>query len=167
MKNRKLVIVSFMIIAALTLSIGYAALSTTLTINGTAGVSAEAIEFTNDVIFTGAQSNNETFGTAAVAQNGQTASFTVSGITQKDDRVQFTYTIKNNSEHDVNIEITTHPTTSATDSKFSVSTALGSNTIAAGQSITATVTVILNETVTQAVNDVSYVIVYTATSIDA
>lgn len=164
MKNRRIVLVAFMLASALVMGIGFAAYSTTLSINGTTAVSPEAVEFTNDVQFASVTSSNEAFGTAAV--NGQTASFAVDGMTAYNDRVQFTYTIINNSDYDVNIEISTHPTPAST-SKCTVTTALSSSTIAkSGGTITATVTVVLTENITQAIDPINWTIEYTATSID-
>ena len=164
MKNRRNTIIAFMLVAVLAMSVGFAAYSTTLAIHGTTSVSAEALEFTEDVQFTSAASSNEAFGTATIG-DGQTATFNVSGMTQYNDRVQFTYTITNNSDYDVNIEISTHPTP-ATASKCTVTTALSANTIAKqGGTITATVTVVLNENVTQAIDPINWTIEYTATSI--
>ena len=165
MKNRRIVLIAFMLVSVCLMGIGFAAYSTTLAINGTTAVSAEAVEFTEDVRFTSVTSSNEAFGTATVG-DGQTATFTVDGMTAYNDRVQFTYTITNNSDFDVNIEITTHPTP-ATPSKCTVTTALSANTIVAGDSITATVTVVLNENVTTAVDPINWTIEYTATSVDA
>ena len=164
MKRRKNLVLALLLVASLVLGIGYAAYTTTLTINGTAGVSAEALEFTEDVVFTAASSNNTAFGTAAFS--GDTATFETRGMTRAQERVQFTYTITNNSDFDVNIDITTTPTTSNGASKFSVTTALGAHTIPAGGSISATVTVVLNETVEEPVEDTAYVIRYTATSVE-
>ena len=165
MKNRRIVLIAFMLVSVCLMGIGFAAYSTTLAINGTTAVSAEAVEFTEDVQFTSVTSSNEAFGTATVG-DGQTATFTVDGMTAYNDRVQFTYTITNGSDFDVNIEITTHPTP-ATPSKCTVTTALSANTIAKqGGTITATVTVVLNENVTEAVDPINWTIEYTATSID-
>ena len=163
MKKRRIIILAFMLIAVMVVGIGFAAYSTTLTINGTTAVSAEALEFTEDVQFVSVTTSNEAFGRATT--NGQTATFTVDGMTAYNDRVQFTYTIMNNSDFDVNIEISTHPTP-ASPSKCTVTTALSANTIPAGESITATVTVVLNETVTEAIAPINWTIEYTATSVD-
>lgn len=164
MKNRRIALIAFMLVAVLTMGIGFAAYSTTLAINGTTAVSGDAVEFTKDVHFTTVTSSNEAFGTADIG-DGQTATFTVDGMTAYNDRVQFTYTILNESTYDVNIEISTHPTP-ATASKCTVTTALSANTIAAGQTITATVTVVLNENVTEAVDPINWTIEYTATSVN-
>ena len=164
MKNRKIVVIAFMLAAILTIGIGYAAYSTTLAIHGPTAVSAEALEFTEDVQFTAVTSSNEAFGRATVG-DGQTATFTVDGMTQYNDRVQFTYTITNGSAYDVTIDISTHPTP-ASASKCTVTTALSANTITAGDSITATVTVVLNETVTTVQDPINWTIEYTAVSVD-
>lgn len=165
MRNRKIVVIAFILAAVLTIGIGYAAYSTTLTIHGQTSVSAGAVNFTKTVKFTDATSDNTAFGTADVSNDGQSASFTVSGMTAYNDRVQFTYTITNTSGQDVNIEITTRPTPAST-SKCTVTTALSSNTIPNDGSITATVTVVLNETVTTAQAPINWTIEYTATSVD-
>jgi hypothetical protein len=165
MKKRRIVLAAFMIVAVLTMAIGFAAYSTTLSIHGTTSVSAEALEFTKDVQFVSVISSNEAFGTATVG-DGQTATFEVDGMTAYNDRVQFTYTITNNSDYNVSIDISTHPTPAST-SKCTVTTALSSNTIAKqGGTITATVTVVLNEDVTVAIDPINWTIEYTATSVE-
>ena len=164
MKKRRIIILAFMLIAVMVVGIGFAAYSTTLAIHGTTAVSAEAIDFTEDVQFVSATSDNEAFGTASPG-DGQTATFEVNGMTAYNDRVTFTYTIKNSSTYDVNIAITTHPTP-ASPSKCTVTTALSANTIPAGGSITATVTVVLNENVNTPVDPINWTIEYTATSVD-
>ena len=164
MKNRKMILVAFMLVAVLVMGIGFAAYSTTLAIHGTTSVSAEALEFTKDVQFTNVTTSNAAFGTATIG-DGQNATFTVSGMTAYNDRVQFTYTIVNNSDFDVNIDITTTPTP-ATTSKCTVTTALSSHTIPKDGSITATVTVVLNENVTTVQDPINWTIEYTATSVD-
>ena len=165
MKNRRFVIVAFMLVAVLTMSIGFAAYSTTLAIHGTTAVSAEAIEFTEKVIFIDAESSNVAYGTAAVADDGKSASFAVTGMTERNETVQFTYTIENTSDYDVSIEITTHPTP-AKASKCTVTTSLGSNIIPKNSTITATVSVVMNETVTTVQNPIAWTIEYTALSIE-
>ena len=51
MKSKRIILISFMLAAVLTMSIGFAAYSTTLAIHGSTSVSPEAIEFTEDVHF--------------------------------------------------------------------------------------------------------------------
>lgn len=164
MKRRKNLIIAFLLIASLALGIGYAAYTTTLTVNGTVGVSQEAIDFTNDVIFTNAVSDNTALGTADYSAD--VATFEALGMTKKGERVHFTYEISNNSDFDVTIAVSTTPITSAPDSKFTVTTTLASDTIAKGGKTTATVVVVLNEDVTTPLDPITYVTKYTAVSVD-
>ena len=165
MKNRKTVIIAFLLVAALLLGIGYAAYSTKLFINGTAEVESEAIAFTNEVVFTNAKTDNASYGTVAFTPS--TATFDVFGMTQKDQRVHLTYTITNNSDSDVVVKLTTKPTTTATNSKFVVTQDVNSDKmIVAGGTLDVVITVVLNENVTEKLDPVSYTVEYTATSID-
>ena len=168
MKNRRFALIAFMLAAVLTMSIGFAAYSTDLLITGQTRVDANALNFTNQVVFTEASTSNATYGTADIAEDGQSATFDVFGMTQEGQYVDLTYTIKNNSSYDVtNIEVTTRPT-HVGDTKCVVSTVLSAHEIPAGGSITATVTVQLKETVTQATTTpITWSIVYTATSANA
>lgn len=167
MKNRKTVIIAFLLVAALVLGIGYAAYSTKLFINGTAEVASEAVAFTKAVTITDAQTSDATYGTATIG-DGQYATFKVFGMTQKDQRVTFTYTITNNSDVDVKVNCTTLPTTTAANSIFSVVQGMHSEvTIAKGTSAKVTVTVVLNQDVEAKVDPVAYTMEYTVVGVDA
>ena len=168
MKNRKTILVAFVLVACMLIGVGYAELMTTLAINGTAGVSAEAIDFAQSVVFTEAKSDMPAYGTAAVVTgDNRRATFTVTGMTRKDDAVHFTYVILNNSDVDINLSITIAPTTTATNSKFTVTQSLAGGVqhpIKAGETKEVVVTVKLNEDVTAAVDPITYVIEYTASA---
>jgi len=103
MKKRRSLVISFLLVAALTLGIGYAALSDVLDIQGTAEISTGAMEeaFNQDVYFSAAVANEPATGstTSIVADNNDKATFTAKGFTQVGDKITFTYTIKNDSEH--------------------------------------------------------------------
>ena len=166
MKNRKTVIIAFLLVAALVLGIGYAAYSTKLFINGTAEVASEAIAFTNAVTITNAESSDPTYGTASEG-DGQYATFEVFGMTQKDQRVTFTYTITNNSDVAVKVNCTTLPTTTAANSIFSVVQGMHSEVTipASGGTADVTVTVVLTQDVAAAVDPVAYTMEYTVVGV--
>lgn len=167
MRKKKNCVVVLLLVATLVLGIGYAAYTTTLTVNGQVGVSADVLDFTESVLFSTATTDNAAFGSASVLAGGQKATFETTGMTRAGETVEFTYVIVNKSEEtDVNIEISLYPTTTAVDSKFTVTTALASDTIPAKGSTTATVTVVLREDVEVDLDDVAYELKYTATSID-
>lgn len=100
MKKRRTFIISLLLVAALALGIGYAALSDVLDIQGTAEISAGIAEeaFNQDVYFSAVVPGKGI--TASINQdNNDKATFTATGFTQVGDIVSVTYTIKNDSEH--------------------------------------------------------------------
>ena len=105
MKNRKRVIVAFLLVATLLLGVGYAALTDTLTVGGTAGVdfddSKEA--FDGDIYFSKVISG--TGCTAVINADTDTGTITVNDGVLKEvgDEVIATYTIKSESDLDVSI----------------------------------------------------------------
>lgn len=105
MKNRKTVVVAFLLAAVMLLGVGYATLSDTLDITGSADVNHSAldVEFNNDIYFKSATAN-QTGNTASVnLDNNDKASFTASTLKAKGDKVTFTFVIYNESAHDVTV----------------------------------------------------------------
>ena len=85
MKNRKIVIVAFLLIATLLLGIGYAALTDTLDITGSADVNVSDLEkeYEEDIYFSAAVAN-ETGNTASVnSDNNDKASFSAKALVKK------------------------------------------------------------------------------------
>ena len=100
MKNRRNVVVAFMLVAVMLLSIGYAALTDTLDITGSADVNQSAAEeaFNEDIYFSAAVAN-EAGNTASVNNdNNDKASFTAKTLKGKGDKVTFTFTINNDGD---------------------------------------------------------------------
>ena len=102
MKNRRLAIVTFMLVAMLLLGVGYAAVSRQLQISGTAHISAVTLaEF--DVTFTGATSEtptdfnaNGTVPTATtnnIEPGGHEVTLTVGNFETVGDKLVLTYTV--------------------------------------------------------------------------
>ena len=99
MKNRKSLI-AVLLVAVMLLGIGYAALTDTLDITGSADVNQSAAEeaFNEDIYFSAAVAN-EAGNTASVnADNNDKASFTAKTLKGKGDKVTFTFTIKNDGD---------------------------------------------------------------------
>ena len=170
MKNRKTVIVAFMLCAVMLLSVGYAALSDTLDITGSADVNQSAAEeaFNEDVYFSKAVANQEG-NTASVNQdNNDKASFTANTLKGQGDEVTFTFTITNNG--DVAATITPKLNVNLGNSNpeyFSISSdwAGQSQTLAAHSEITYTITVKLLKTPTETISG-SFLVELTAVSVD-
>lgn len=96
MKNRKIVVVAFLLIAVLLLGVGYAAVSDVLDINGSADVNPDTA-YNQDIYFSAAVANGDnTPNTATIDPNdNDVVTFTVSSLSGKGDTATFTFTITN------------------------------------------------------------------------
>ena len=88
-------------IAVLGLTVGYAAISTTLYINGTATIKANSDDFKNKVIFTAANATNG--ASATITNSGKTIVFTTQEFSSIGDNTELTYTIGNTSNYDAKL----------------------------------------------------------------
>ena len=170
MKNRKHVVVAFLLVAAMLLGVGYAALTDVLDITGSADVNQSAAEeaFNEDIYFSAAAAN-ETGNTASVNQdNNDKASFTANTLKGKDDTATFTFTIKNDGDVDAQVTPTLNAATGNTKPEYFAITSDwngAAKTLEAGGSLTYTVTVMLRQTPTETVSG-SFLIELTAVSVD-
>ena len=162
MKNRKFVVIAFMLCATLLLGVGYAALTDTLTIIGNAHIDIGQANttFDNKIYFSDAQATSSS-GTGTVADTASftadDATFTANKLAVKGETSTFTFTIKNDSNVDATISVgatklsgDTNPSNSNT-SKFDVKYEYpqGMNVASQG-TITVVVTVTVKEPVTSA-----------------
>ena len=148
MKNRRTVVVAFLLVAVLLLGVGYAALTDVLDITGTADVNQSILneEFNKDIYFSAAVANQEGNTASVNADNNDKASFTANSLKARGDQATFTFTIKNESAHVVTMTPSLHNTLGNTKPEyFSISSDWegAAKTVAAGSSITYTVTVTL------------------------
>lgn len=157
MKNRKLVIVAFLLVAVMLLGVGYAALSDTLDITGSADVNQSAAEeaFNEDVFFSAAVAN-EAGNTASInADNNDKASFTANTLKGKGDKVTFTFTIKNDGDVDATVTPKLNATLGNTNPEyFAISSDWdgAAKTLAAHSEVTYTITVELIKTPTETIS---------------
>ena len=116
MKNRKTILVAFMLVACMVVGVGYAALSTELSITGNATFKADQAqnEFSGDIYFSetaviGTPSNPTPAGTdTAVRTSDKAMDIAINSLSVKGDTTSFTFTIENSSlEHDANLSIKT------------------------------------------------------------
>ena len=156
MKNRK-GLISLMLVAVLLLGIGYAALSDTLDITGSADVNQSAAEeaFNEDIFFSAAVAN-EAGNTASVnADNNDKASFTAATLKGKGDKVTFTFTIKNDGDVDATVTPKLNASLGNTNPEyFSISSdwAGEAKVLAAHSEVTYTLTVELLKTPTNTIS---------------
>ena len=96
MKKRRTLVISLLLIAALALGIGYAALSRELMITSAANLSPNQNDF--NIVFTNAtvvDDPDNLLATASVTGTGTTANYTITGLSKKDDSVTIQFTVQN------------------------------------------------------------------------
>ena len=161
MKNRRITIVAFLLIAALTLGFGYAAVTNVLDIQGSASVSATAAEaeFNENVYFKGVKKGEEIVQSVIAsdnlgytaninANNNDKAQFTVTGLEKSGDKYSITFVIQNDSSFDASVKVKTNTNTNTAN--FAFTNSLAANTITAGGTVEVTVTVELITELTSA-----------------
>lgn len=178
MKNRKFVVVAFLLVAVLLLGVGYAALTDTLTIIGNAHIDLDQanVVFDEKIYFSASEATSST-GTGTVADvashTADDATFTANKLAVKDQQSVFTFTIKNDSNVDANISV--NPTklsgaenpSNSNAEKFTVEYDYpdGMTIAAGGGTITVVVTVTVKEAITEATS-ATFGIELTATTVD-
>lgn len=110
MRNRKSVIVAFMIVACMLMAIGFAAFADILDVTGIMEIGFDNAQssFDGDVYFSAASNDGQggTIYTASVNSNDpDKASFTVDGLKNVGETCTITYTIQNENEFDVNVTL--------------------------------------------------------------
>ena len=167
MKNRRTLVVAFLLVAVMMLGVGYAALTDVLDITGSADVNQSAAEeaFNTDIYFTAAVANEEGNTASVNADNNDKASFTANTLKGKGDKATFTYTITNDG--DLDAEVTPRISSNTNTQYFNVySDWQGqAKVLKAGETVTYTVTIELIETPTVTIGG-SCIIELTAVSID-
>ena len=105
MKKRRSTIVAVLLVLALALGIGYAALSRELVIGSEANLAPDQNDF--DIVFTNATiekkaadetvfaAADEDWGTASVTGGGKNGHYTLAGLSEKGDQAKMTFTITN------------------------------------------------------------------------
>ena len=145
---------SMLIVAILLMSIGFAAISTTLILNGNAKVSENNEDFS--VIFTAASIDGNDVYTTAVDDTKKTITFTTSELKTLNQTSILTYEVKNNSSnYDSNLSVTCVPKTGTTAKYTSIKNKLDNDAtvVKAKTSVNGTLTVTLNKTATESVTE--------------
>ena len=145
---------SMLIIAILLMSIGFAAISTTLVINGNAKVSENNEDFS--VIFTAASIDGNDVYSTAVDDTKKIITFTTSELKTLNQTSILTYEVTNNSSnYDANVNVTCVPSTGTTAKYTSIKNKLENDAtkVSAKSSVNGTLTVTLNKTATEEVSE--------------
>ena len=178
MKNRKIVVVAFLLAAVLLLGVGYAALTDTLTIIGNAHIDLDVANATFDekIYFSAAEatSSNGSGTVEDVARfTADDATFTVNKLATVGQKSVFTFTITNDSNVDAVITVNSTKLSGAVnpsnsnEEKFTVEYSYpdGMNIAKQGGTIDVVITVTVKEPVTSATS-ATFGIELTATSVE-
>ncbi len=145
---------SMLIIAILLMSIGFAAISTTLILNGNAKVSENNEDFS--VIFTAASIDGNDVYTTAVDDTKKTITFTTSELKTLNQTSILTYEVTNNSSnYDANVTVTCVPKTGTTAKYTSIKNKLENDAtvVKAKETLNGTLTVTLDKVATESVTE--------------
>ena len=143
-----------LIIAILLMSIGFAAISTTLVINGNAKVSENNEDFS--VIFTAASIDGKDVYSTVVDDTKKIITFTTSELKTLNQTSILTYEVTNNSSnYDANVTVTCVPKDGTTAKYTSIKNKLENDAtvVKAKTSLNGTLTVTLNKTATESVTE--------------
>lgn len=145
MKNRKRIVVAFLLVAVMLLGVGYAAITSNLTVQGAASLTkggAES-ELDEDVYFTNVVATNCVANIDAMDSDIVIVRITDTSSTMAfaNDTASFVATVQNDSN--AAATITPDFTTNEVDETFSFGTNQSSYTVAAGDSVEITVTITL------------------------
>ena len=157
---------SMLIVAILLMSIGFAAISTTLIINGTAKVSENNEDFS--VIFTAASIDGNDVYSTAVDETKKTITFTTSDLKTLNQTSVLNYEVTNNSSnYDAEVNVTCVPKEGTTAKYTSIRNELEGNAtvITAKNTVNGTLTVTLNKTATEEVRE-EYTCTITANAVE-
>ena len=147
MRNRKRIIVSFMIVACMLMAVGFAALTDTLNIVGEAEVDYNTANsgFDADVYFSDASAEH-TSDTAHVTTDPDMARFSVRSLAAAGEKANFTFVIQNDNEFSAFIKFDASKTTNSKDDYFTVEVLEDELEIPAGESVEVHVVVTLLQT---------------------
>ena len=145
---------SMLIVAILLMSIGFAAVSTTLVINGNAKVSENNEDFS--VIFTAASIDGKDVYNSVVDDTKKVITFETSELKTLNQTSILTYEVTNNSSnYDAEVKVTCVPKEGTTAKYTSIKNKLDNNAtiVKAKESLNGTLTVTLNKTATEEVSE--------------
>ncbi len=145
---------SMLIVAIILMSIGFAAVSTTLIINGNAKVSENQDDFS--VIFTAAALDGKDVYTTAVDETKKTITFTTSELKTLNQTSILTYEVTNNSSnYDANVTVTCVSKEGTTAKYTSIKNKLENDAtvVKAKETLNGTLTVTLDKVVTESVTE--------------
>ena len=145
---------SAIIIAIILMSIGFASISTTLILNGSAKVSENQDDFS--VIFTKATLDGQDVYKNVISEDKKTITFETSALKTLNQTSILTYEVTNNSsQYDAEVKVTCVPKEGSTAKYTSIKNKLDNDAtkVSAKSSVNGTLTITLNKTSTEEVSE--------------
>ena len=145
---------SMLIVAILLMSIGFAAISTTLILNGNAKVSENNEDFS--VIFTAASIDGNDVYASVVDETKKTITFTTGELKTLNQTSILTYEVTNNSSnYDASVSVTCVPKTGTTAKYTSIKNKLENDAtvVKAKETLNGTLTITLDKVATESVTE--------------
>ena len=109
MKNKRNVLIAFLLCACLIVGVGYAALSTELLLTGTASLSDTYMEelFDSKISWVSAESEDANKVTATISEDGDTITITADKLTTVNEEIEVLCKMKNESS-DLTVNVTAY-----------------------------------------------------------
>ena len=177
MKNRRNIVVAFLLCACLIVGVGFAELTDTLTIGGSATIDTNdaKVAFDEDIKFTSATitatnttgKNYDDSKEDKVSCSDDTVTFEVYSLKGQNDYVTFTVTIENAGDVDAIVTLGDNTIGNTADGYFNMDSDWSNRTIAAEGSATFTVTIKLNKTPTDSISCTTFNMTFNVVSVDA
>ncbi len=147
MKNRKRIVVAFLLVVALVLGVGYAALTDTLNIEGDMEVShANAQNAFDEEVYFKSVSQGVGYTAEILSSNNDKANFTITGLEGADDKISITFTIANDNDFAVAVQMDPTNTAITNTPYFAYTLSEETFNIAANGTYDVTVTITLLQT---------------------
>lgn len=143
MKKKRTFLVVALLVAVLSLAVGYAAITENLKVTGSASATTDDNNF--KVRFTGTPTTSDGSKVTATITNDLAATIDVSGLTTTGDTVTATYTIENYSA-ELGASLAVGTIENSNKDYFKVTASLAKTAIAKGETTTLTITVELLKT---------------------
>ncbi len=134
MKNKKILLIGLLL-----LGVGFAAVTTTLTINGTVNIKADQQGFKNKVVFKTVSLNETDISETAIIDNGKKFTFTTEALNGIGQTATVKYTIENTSQYKARIgSLTCTPTDATASTYLTLTAANGLNNVLLEKNATST-----------------------------
>lgn len=145
MKNRRVILIAFLLCSCLIVGLGYAAYSEVLDISGTAELDQDETHDGN-VYFSSATPANNLDTASIVENNPDKATFSIHSISHVDQYATFTFTITNENDEPYDVAVRAYTNNADADEYYSITCNVGSGAV--GDTVTLPENSTLDVTVT-------------------